>query len=244
MSSEQTAHNSDIQRLLDEGYSVSLERNCIVVKDVPYLDSAGNAMEDGVLVDAYPQSDHTFHFSATPYKTDGKTLHVANPVQEWNGFIVSARLSLKKIIDGQKVDYTDYYDKVTYYIDVLSAHAKSKNPDVNARKHRPIDTSSQPDTPFNYQDSNSSRAGINHISKKLEGQKIAIIGVGGTGAYVLDLVAKTPVDEIHIYDGDTFHTHNAFRVPGAASKEVLDAPIKKVLLPRYLRTDAEAYTPA
>jgi molybdopterin/thiamine biosynthesis adenylyltransferase len=63
--------------------------------------------------------------------------------------------------------------------------------------------------------------------KKLESQKIAIIGVGGTGACVLDLIAKTPVAEIHIYDDDEFLTHNAFRSPGAASIEELRKRKKK-----------------
>ena len=58
-------------------------------------------------------------------------------------------------------------------------------------------------------------------------QKVAIVGVGGTGSYVLDLVAKTPVREIHLFDGDDFLQHNAFRAPGAPSLEQLVAKPKK-----------------
>ena len=36
---------------------------------------------------------------------------------------------------------------------------------------------------FQYIDTNSSRAKINAINEKVKGQKIAIIGLGGTGAY-------------------------------------------------------------
>src|SRR5207248_3147034 len=43
---------------------------------------------------------------------------------------------------------------------------------------------------------------------------IAVIGVGGTGAYVLDFLAKTPVKEIRAFDPDLFHVHNTFRSPG------------------------------
>lgn len=43
-----------------------------------------------------------------------------------------------------------------------------------------------------------------------------------------DLVAKTPVAEIHIYDGDVFLQHNAFRSPGATSLEELQAAEPKV----------------
>src|SRR5262249_33271569 len=51
----------------------------------------------------------------------------------------------------------------------------------------------------------------------LELGRVMIAGLGGTGSYVLDLVAKTPVKEIHLFDGDIFGQHNAFRAPGAAS---------------------------
>ena len=81
----------------------------------------------------------------------------------------------------------------------------------------------------------SSRAGIGAISAKLKLGKVAIVGLGGTGAYILDLVAKTPVEELHLYDDDVLYAHNAFRVPGAASLAELEAMPKKVnyLFSRY-----------
>lgn len=83
---------------------------------------------------------------------------------------------------------------------------------------------------FKYPDTNSSRAGIEYLNRKFENQKIAIIGMGGTGSYILDQVAKTPVKEIHLFDGDIFQLHNAFRSPGAISSENLEMKngIKKV----------------
>jgi hypothetical protein len=44
-----------------------------------------------------------------------------------------------------------------------------------------------------------------------------------TGSYILDQVAKTPVGEIHLFDGDIFGSHNAFRAPGATSLEDINA---------------------
>jgi tRNA A37 threonylcarbamoyladenosine dehydratase len=51
----------------------------------------------------------------------------------------------------------------------------------------------------------------------------------------LDLVAKTHVAEIHLFDGDKFRQHNAFRSPGAASRADLEQGLSKVeyLLQRY-----------
>lgn len=75
---------------------------------------------------------------------------------------------------------------------------------------------------FKYPDTNSSRAKIDYLNRKFKSQRIAIIGLGGTGSYILDLVSKTHVSEIHIYDGDVFQLHNAFRAPGAPSGEKFD----------------------
>ena len=56
---------------------------------------------------------------------------------------------------------------------------------------------------------------------------VAIIGLGGTGGYILDFVAKTPVKQIRLFDPDVFLSHNAFRAPGAPMLEELrDAPKK------------------
>ncbi|HXK16828.1 MAG TPA: ThiF family adenylyltransferase, partial [Polyangiaceae bacterium] len=85
---------------------------------------------------------------------------------------------------------------------------------------------------FNYVDTASTKAEIAAIASKLELAKIVIVGLGGTGSYVLDLIAKTPVRAIHIYDGDVFLQKNAFRAPGAPSIEELQAKPKKA---HYLR---------
>lgn len=86
---------------------------------------------------------------------------------------------------------------------------------------------------FNYTETASDRVGIGALTALLVTERVAIIGLGGTGSYVLDFVAKTPVREIRIIDGDEFLQHNAFRAPGAPTLEELrDAP-KKV---NYLKS--------
>lgn len=234
MSTEPTSPSDDIQRLINEGYGITIKQGCLIVTDVPYLDVSVTPKEDGVLFCPFPSdpgADHTFYFSDIPHNTQGKPFHVANDkVTNWNGHSVKSQLSFKKHDGAQQVPYSDHYDKVTYYVTVLSSLANTKAGDkrFSAKKFRPVDTSSDDSTPFMYADTNSSRAGINHINDKFTGQKIAIIGVGGTGSYVTDLVAKTQVAEIHLYDDDLFSPHNAFRAPGAASLEVLNQPILKV----------------
>jgi hypothetical protein len=112
------------------------------------------------------------------------------------------------------------------YINVISAPAKSVDDSVTEKTFKVIKPRKSTSV-FNYADTNSSRAKISFISEKLVKQKIAIIGLGGTGAYILDLVAKTPVLEIHTFDGDIFKSHNAFRTPGAATIQKLRGRIYK-----------------
>lgn len=81
---------------------------------------------------------------------------------------------------------------------------------------------------FNYIDTASDRVGIGALSAKFEDEIISVIGTGGTGGYILDLVAKTPVREIRLFDADEFLQHNAFRAPGAPSLEELREAPKKV----------------
>ena len=92
----------------------------------------------------------------------------------------------------------------------------------------PVVVPEEEESVFNYIDTASSRAAIDIVTQKLKLEKIAIIGLGGTGSYVLDLVAKTPVKEIHLFDGDTFLQHNAFRSPGAPSIDELKTKPRKV----------------
>ena len=67
----------------------------------------------------------------------------------------------------------------------------------------------------------------------LKAIKIAIIGLGGTGAYVLDFLVKTPVEEIRAFDFDWFHVHNSFRSPGKLNKSELGKKKSTVYQKRY-----------
>src|SRR5437868_4067332 len=81
---------------------------------------------------------------------------------------------------------------------------------------------------FHYADNSVARAGLVEFMRRLELEKLAIIGLGGTGSYILDHVAKTPVKEIHLFDDDVLLNHNAFRAPGAPTLDELRKPPLKV----------------
>lgn len=117
--------------------------------------------------------------------------------------------------------YPDYYEKMATYATILSNPAAVLDESATAKTCR--QDASEEESPFQYTDTSSARAGIGVTSDRLKSLTVGIVGLGGTGAYVLDLVAKTPVREIHLFDRDRFAQHNAFRAPGAASVEQLGA---------------------
>ena len=77
--------------------------------------------------------------------------------------------------------------------------------------------------PFKIPNTFEARAAIGPVQDRIRDQRIAIIGLGGTGSYVLDLIAKTPVIEIHLIDFDHVDWHNFMRAPGAPSTEEIES---------------------
>jgi hypothetical protein len=213
----------------------------LLVHDVPYV-NASKEVKRGTLVSSLTLSSertsrpdtHVIYFMGEhPCNYDGTLISAiqhgsGNQILDANlGIIVNHSFSNKP----PSGFFNDYYEKVTSYIGVISSQAAAIDGNVTAKTFKVIE-SKDTDSVFKYLDTNSSRAEINTISSKLENHKIAIIGLGGTGSYVLDFLAKTPVKEIHLFDQDLFLQHNAFRAPGAASLEQLDLQPKKV---NYLR---------
>ena len=76
--------------------------------------------------------------------------------------------------------------------------------------------------PFHLPNTFEARADIAPVQDRIRGQRIAIIGLGGTGAYLLDLIVKTPVSEIHLLDSDCVDWHTLKRAPGAPTAEEIE----------------------
>lgn len=221
--------NPDLKRLQDEGYELEVRAGCAIVHSVPYLDEHGN-VQLGTLVSPLELNGdlvrytknackHIMYFQGTmPHRKNGEPLNgVLLNHNKCTLADVPTDMSFSNKPDG---DYNDYYEKFTRYIQILSSEAQAVNPTITAATFKKIVSSDS--SVFNYVDTNASRAAISDIADKLKNHKIGIIGLGGTGSYLLDQIAKTPVAEIHLFDGDVFCQHNAFRAPGAPEKEVFE----------------------
>ncbi len=77
--------------------------------------------------------------------------------------------------------------------------------------------------PFKIPNTFEARAALGPIQDRIREQRIAVIGLGGTGAYVLDLMAKTPVPELHLLDADEVEWHTFMRAPGAPTTEEIES---------------------
>jgi hypothetical protein len=234
MQSGLISRSPDLRRLRDEGYEVEVRSGHLLVHGVPYV-NAGGGVERGTLVTdltlageatTQPGSHVTWFVGAHPCDRHGREIIA---IKHGTGtYHLAPDLTAQHTFSNKPAaGYPDYHAKMTRYIEIISAPACSLQPGVTARTYKPIPADEE-ESPFLYIDSASSRAGITAVSAKLSRLKIAIVGLGGTGSYLLDLLAKTPVQEIHLYDGDVFLQHNAFRAPSAASLEELQAKPTKV----------------
>lgn len=220
-------HSPDLKRLRDEGYKMELRNGFLLVHRIPYVNSS-QEIEEGILVTdlelagdkTVKPNNHVIYFIGNqPCEKDGNEItgiiYNSGTQNLAKSIIVNRSFSNKP-----SAGYDDYYHKISRYSDIISAPAISLDPSLTAKVYEVVEAIEE-GAVFKYIDSNSTRAEIVSISEKLEGHKIGIIGLGGTGSYVLDQVAKTPVQEIHLFDGDYFLQHNAFRAPGAASIKLL-----------------------
>lgn len=234
MSQQLINHSPDLKRLRDEGYEVCIKGGYLIIHHIPYVNSQRQICYGTLISTLALNNDitirpdtHVINFMGEhPCNKDGTIITAiqhSSPNQPIGDGLIMNFLFSNKPPTG----YSNYYDKVTRYVEIISSPAISMNPSVTAKTFAVIKETIEEGV-FQYLDTNSSRANIYQFHAKFKGQRVGIIGLGGTGSYILDLVAKTPVDEIHLFDGDVFLQHNSFRSPGATSIETLDKKLAKV----------------
>lgn len=232
MSAVLFSHSSDLKRLREDGYFVQITGGQLVMHEVPYV-NAQQELKIGKIISSLCLSGnvtqkpepHTVHFEGEfPCNTDG------TPIQGISAEVIPVDLSLVRqhLLSSKPgpEGYQDYHQKMSTYATIVSGPAAVFKPGTTPRVFRQPDA--EEDSVFNYIETASDRVGIGALTARLEGERVVIVGVGGTGSYVLDQVAKTPVREIRIIDSDNFLQHNAFRAPGAPSIDTLREVPKKV----------------
>lgn len=237
------SHNADIAALVDKGYAVAFDSNFLVVRHIPYLDHEG-ARKTGAFVTTLEfidqsrvkQVDHQVYFAGgIPHGLDGRP--IANlgggPAavilsKQCADVVVERSFSNKPVPQGA---FVDFFAKIESYTAIIAG------PAIEKYGADPLtfggDTVVVENSVFKVQDTLTSRAEITELNARFDNEVIALIGLGGTGAYLLDFLVKTPVREIIAFDMDGFHVHNAFRSPGRLDLDELGKTKAEVYGARY-----------
>lgn len=240
------SHNDDIRRLVEKGYAVAFDSGYLIIRDIPYLDNL-KQLQIGAIVtklvfidkERVTPDDHQIFFAGSiPHNLDG------TPIPNLGGgpaqlalsdlskdVVVQRSFSNKPRVAGQLRSFIDFFEKIESYVGIISGPAMALH-DASPYTFRAI-KEIVTDSVFKFHDTLTSRAEIVDLSAKFANDVIAVIGIGGTGAYILDFLVKTPVREIRAYDHDTFHMHTAFRSPGRLEEAELGKTKAEVYHSRY-----------
>lgn len=221
------SHNEDIRRLVERGYAVGFDSKCLIIRDILYLDDKLELQVGAIATkliftdpDHVVQDDHQIFFAGShPHNLDGTpitnlgggttTLALSEAAAD---VVVQRQFSNKPRVDGQLVPFADFFAKIESYVGIISGPAIARHGGT-VLTFRSVEKIAD-DSVFKIHDTLTSRAEITDLAAKFKDEIVAVIGLGGTGAYLLDFLVKTPVKEIRGFDLDPFHVHNAFRSPG------------------------------
>jgi hypothetical protein len=237
------SHNNDLKRLVEKGYAVSFDSNYLIIRDIPYLDKdlelkIGAFVVKLIFVDEFTikQEDHQILFAGSiPYNLDrtpianlagGATTLALSP--KCSDVVVERSFSNKPTTTGV---FPDFYEKIESYLGIIAGPAMHLF-GVHPYTYRIMDDPDEPSV-FKFRDTLTSRAEITDLSAKFKDDVIAVIGLGGTGSYLLDFLVKTPVREIKAFDSDEYYVHNSFRSPGRLKSEEFGTKKAEIYQSRY-----------
>lgn len=235
MSSSLISRSADLSALAAAEYSLELRGAYLIVKHIPYIAQDGeiqfaelvtNLDINGAVGDevTLQPNDHTVWWTGEiPYTADGESMEEYLVCSKWEqgrdigeGIKIYTQWSRKPKEGGQARRYKDYREKIETYIEEVGGQAEAINPGILEAARKGGESIVSSSMRFAYTDTSGYRNGTKGIENRIEEEIVAVIGVGGTGSYLVDVLAKTNVKELHLFDDDVMELHNAFRVSGAA----------------------------
>ncbi|MBR2535757.1 MAG: ThiF family adenylyltransferase [Hyphomicrobium sp.] len=225
--------NRFVEELEEDCYHVDFVGGYFVIYGLPYLNERGelahgdwvspvNLSADGVIDP--PINNHQAWFRGVrPHDQNGRQLRLgggAHKISVAESFETDSSFSYK-LLDpaGQARDYTSFEEKVRTYLDTITAPALTKFPDATPLRAIKLKAAEQ-GTPLLFPDTLSSRYHMNDVSRLLTQKRVAIVGLGGTGSYILDFLARTHLAEIALFDDDKVQVHSIFRFPGFIERAI------------------------
>jgi len=118
--------------------------------------------------------------------------------------------------NGADRNYLSLFEKFNQYYQTIAAPARYVHQGADGA-FLDVDFGGDIESPFCFPDSFSAHAELSGLNGRLRPLTVGIIGLGGTGSYVLDFLAKMPVKRIRLFDDDDYVVKNAFRSPGTSA---------------------------
>lgn len=243
MSNSPISHNNDLSALVEAGYRVEIRGAYLLVKGIPYVKQNGDIGNGDIVTSlelagdkTRPPGDHTVWWTGeTPHTASGESMEPYLSCGNWvtgqdlgEGIMVYMQWSRKPKSEGGSRGYRDYQEKIETYVEEVGGEAEAKRPGILEAARAGGDPEVESKTRFKYVDTNAYRNGVRGIEQRIEDEVVAVIGVGGSGSYLVDILAKTNIKELYLYDDDILEQHNAFRIAGAARIEELGSGKSKV----------------
>lgn len=223
--------NPFIRDLDEQGYQLDFINGYFVIYGLPYLDQAGSLkhgdwispvdLTEGGKLDP-PRSHQAWFHGDKPHDQSGRELSIGSREHRLvvtNDFAANLSFSFKLLENGQMRDYRSFEEKVHTYLDTITSPAMAKYPEATPLRGIEVKAAAQ-NSPLRFPDTSSARYNLNDISSLLRSKKVAIVGLGGTGSYILDLLARTHLERIALFDDDKVHVHTIFRMPGFIDRAI------------------------
>jgi hypothetical protein len=129
------SHNVDIRRLVEKGYAVAFDSNCMVIRDIPYLDVYNHSQIGAIVAklvfidqERVSQDDHQVFFAGShPHNVDGTPIRnlgggSALPVlsEACSDVVIQRSFSNKPKPAGK---FIDLFEKIESYVSIISGPA-------------------------------------------------------------------------------------------------------------------------
>ena len=198
------------------GWTIEVGQNRISVREVPYRKKDGEAgtcqvlvetQDDGLTMKAPENGSGASHAAVLIGVSQGRAHQATGePVGNvlWTDNTNQCVISIKR----DEGEYLNAWHALFVYTATVAGEVGLEERDQVERIFK---------FEIDGEDSREMRAWRN----RARGQRVAIVGLGGVGLWILDLMSKTYVNEIRIWDGDAIEGRNLLRAPGWASQDAI-----------------------
>lgn len=223
-------HERQLAEVLQAGFDCCIEDDTLTVGIVPYRLSSGGVGHGHLIChltrngdDIAAPEDHTVAWIAdeVPHLSGGQLMDQLIIDQSritWSNGLTSICTMSRR---GPQ-PYPNYGQKMLTYARLIAREAVA-----DWRTSSPGTITVKDANHFVDRETGLNRVGVGHLNTLLANENIAVVGAGGTGGHIVDLVSKTNVRQLDIYDPDYVSVHTQLRWPGVVEKRIVEEKTNK-----------------